>query len=74
MLVLSRQIGEEIVIAGEIHVKVAAIKGKQVRLGITAPPAVRVRRLELLEECRQDPAPRTVKRMRKKPRPTDTPS
>jgi carbon storage regulator len=48
MLVLSRRVGEEIVIAGKIRLTVVAIKGTQVRLGITAPLAVPVSRQELL--------------------------
>jgi len=48
MLVLSRRVGEEIVIAGNIHVTVVAIKGNQVRLSVTAPASVPVARLELL--------------------------
>jgi carbon storage regulator len=52
MLVLSRRIGEAIVIDGQIRVVVAAVEGGRVRLGITAPPAVRVMRKEL----RQRPA------------------
>jgi carbon storage regulator len=50
MLVLSRRIGEEIVVAGNIHVTVVAVKGNRVRLGITAPASVPVARLELLAE------------------------
>jgi carbon storage regulator len=48
MLVLTRRIGEEVVIAGDIRVSVVAINGHRVRLGITAPPAVPVARRELL--------------------------
>ena len=48
MLVLSRRVGEEIVIAGDIHVTVVAIKGNQDRLGVMAPASVPVARLELL--------------------------
>jgi len=48
MLVLTRRTGEEIVIAGDIRVTVVAVKGHQVRLGITAPSSVPVTRLELL--------------------------
>jgi carbon storage regulator len=50
MLVLTRRIGEEIVIAGDIHVTVVGVHGRQVRLGITAPLSVPVVRLELLAE------------------------
>jgi carbon storage regulator len=48
MLVLTRCIGEEIVIAGNIRVAVVAVNGQRVRLGITAPSSVPVARLELL--------------------------
>ncbi len=48
MLVLSRRIGEDIVIAGNIRVTVIAANGQRVRLGITAPVSVSVARQELL--------------------------
>jgi carbon storage regulator len=51
MLVLSRRIGEEIIIAGDIRVTVVSIRGKQVRIGITAPASVHVVRHELLAEA-----------------------
>jgi carbon storage regulator len=47
MLVLSRRIGEEIVIADKIRVRIVAIRGDQVRIGVTAPPSVRVDREEI---------------------------
>jgi carbon storage regulator len=47
MLVLKRRIGEAIVIDGCIRVVVAAVQGDRVRLGITAPAAVRVDRQEV---------------------------
>ena len=49
MLVLSRRIGEEIVINEQIRVVVAAVQGDRVRLGISAPAAVRVDRQEVHE-------------------------
>ncbi len=48
MLVLSRKIGERIVISDEIVIEVLQIKGNQVRLGVTAPPGVRILREELV--------------------------
>jgi carbon storage regulator len=54
MLVLTRRIGEEVVIATDIFVRVVAVKGKQVRLGIQAPSSVSVARPELLSECSLD--------------------
>ncbi len=47
MLVLTRRLGEAIVIDGCIHVQVAAIQGDKVRLGIDAPEEIRVDRLEV---------------------------
>ena len=48
MLVLSRKLNQEIRIAENIVVRVVAIKGNQVRLGIVAPAEVPVLREEIL--------------------------
>ena len=47
MLVLTRKTGEEIIIDGHIRVTVTAVRGDKVRLGISAPPDVRVDRAEI---------------------------
>ena len=47
MLVLSRKLGEEIVIAGNIRITVVSVRGEQVRLGIEAPRNVAVDRQEV---------------------------
>jgi carbon storage regulator len=47
MLVLSRKKNESIVINGNIRIEVLQIKGKQIRLGITAPASMKVLRGEL---------------------------
>jgi carbon storage regulator CsrA len=47
MLVLSRKSGEEIVIGTTIRLRVVAICGNRVRLGITAPPELSIRREKL---------------------------
>jgi carbon storage regulator len=49
MLVLSRRVGEEIVIDGGIRVRVVSVKGNQVRIGVSAPPDVSVDRQEVAE-------------------------
>ena len=49
MLVLTRRIGEKLVIDGVISVTVVAIQGDKARLGISAPPSVRVDRSEVHE-------------------------
>jgi carbon storage regulator len=46
MLVLSRRLGEEIVIGSNIRLTVVAVKGDRVRIGIAAPPSANVRRQE----------------------------
>jgi carbon storage regulator len=60
MLVLTRRIHEEILIAGNIRVTVLAVKGNQVRLGITAPASIPVDRLELLAGCSADASATTI--------------
>ena len=47
MLVLSRKPGEELVIGDNIRLTVVAIRGKHVRLGITGPVEIPVRRAGL---------------------------
>lgn len=47
MLVLTRKKGESIVIGDDIRVYVIDIKGKQVRLGISAPPEASIHREEV---------------------------
>jgi carbon storage regulator len=47
MLVLTRRVGEGIMIAEGIKIVVMQIKGKQVRLGIKANPTIAVYREEL---------------------------
>lgn len=47
MLVLTRKIGEKLVIDGCITVQIVAIDGNKIRIGITAPPDVRVDREEV---------------------------
>jgi carbon storage regulator len=58
MLVLSRRIGERIVIDNQIVVEVLEIKGNRIRLGIQAPPGSSILREELLED-RKVPADKT---------------
>lgn len=47
MLVLSRKLGEEIIIGNDIEVMVTAIQGGRVKLGVTAPQEVVVHRREV---------------------------
>jgi carbon storage regulator len=56
MLVLSRNIGEEIVIGGRIRVFIVAVEGGKVRVGVEAPLSVRVDRREVHERRQIKPA------------------
>jgi carbon storage regulator len=47
MLVLTRKVGEQIVIAGEVLINVVAIHGNKVRLSIQAPGDVTIDRSEV---------------------------
>ncbi|MGB1189807.1 MAG: carbon storage regulator CsrA [Pseudomonadales bacterium] len=47
MLILTRKVGETLVIGGDIEVTVLGQKGNQVRLGVEAPREVSVHRQEI---------------------------
>lgn len=49
MLVLTRKIGEEIIIGGGITIRVASIQGSRVKIGIDAPANVLIQRSEIAE-------------------------
>jgi carbon storage regulator len=49
MLVLSRQVDETIMIGDNIEIRIVGVRGRQVRLGINAPPEVTVHRKEVWE-------------------------
>ena len=53
MLVLSRKIGEEIIIGDTIRIKVVAVDGGKVRIGVAAPKDVIVDRQEVHEKKQQ---------------------
>ncbi|WP_274309187.1 carbon storage regulator CsrA [Solibacillus daqui] len=53
MLVLSRKKGESIMIGDQIEIKVLAIDGDQVKLGIVAPKSIKVHRSEIFEAIQE---------------------
>ena len=66
MLVLSRKIGERILIGDQITVTVVRITGGGVRLGIEAPAEMAVIREELKKDLADEPhSPRANTRVRK---------
>jgi carbon storage regulator len=50
MLVLSRRVGEKIVIGNEIFIEVLSVSGEGVRLGISAPESTSIHRFEVFAE------------------------
>ncbi len=53
MLILSRKLGESIVIDGNIRVKIMRVDGDVVKVGIEAPASVPVHRQEVYEEIQR---------------------
>lgn len=53
MLVLSRKKTESIMIGDHIEVKILAVEGDQVKLGIVAPKSVKVHRSEVFEAIQE---------------------
>lgn len=54
MLILTRKVGETIVINDDIRVTVLGIKGGQIRLGVEAPSNVAVHRKEIHERIKSE--------------------
>lgn len=50
MLVLSRKVGEEIVIGEDIRVTIVEVRGNRIKLGFAGPREVTVRRGELVRQ------------------------
>ncbi len=54
MLILTRRVGETLMIGDEITVTVLGVKGNQVRIGVNAPKDVAVHREEIFERIKQE--------------------
>ena len=54
MLILTRRIGETLMIDDDIEVTILGVKGNQVRLGVKAPNDIRVNREEIHQRIQQE--------------------
>jgi len=54
MLVLTRKLGESIVIGDNIKVKIISVAGTQVKIGIEAPPGITVHREEVFMKIKEE--------------------
>lgn len=54
MLILTRRVGETLMIGDEVTVTVLGVKGNQVRIGVNAPRDVAVHREEIYERIKRE--------------------
>ncbi|MCG7874650.1 MAG: carbon storage regulator CsrA [Candidatus Thiodiazotropha lotti] len=54
MLILTRRVGETLMIGDEVNVTVLGVKGNQVRIGVNAPRDVTVHREEIYERIKRE--------------------
>ncbi|MDG6882540.1 Carbon storage regulator [Phocoenobacter uteri] len=53
MLILTRKLGESLLIGDEVEVTVLSVRGSQVKLGIKAPKEVSVHREEIYKQIKE---------------------
>ncbi len=56
MLILTRRVGETVMIGEDVTVTVLGVKGNQVRIGVNAPREVAVHREEIFERIKREEA------------------
>ena len=54
MLILTRRVGETVMIGEEVTVTVLGVKGNQVRIGVNAPKTVAVHREEIFDRIKRE--------------------
>jgi carbon storage regulator len=54
MLLLTRKLGENIRIGDDVKITIVEVKGNHVKLGIDAPPSIKVHREEIYERIQEE--------------------
>jgi len=54
MLILTRRVGEKLIIGEDVTVTILSLKGNQIRIGIDAPREIKVHRQEVYERIRKE--------------------
>jgi carbon storage regulator len=58
MLILTRRVGESLMVGDDITITVLGVKGNQVRIGVNAPKDVAVHREEIYNRIQDDVEPK----------------